>query len=286
MSLPTFEEQQPDSLLAEDNALEPKEPIVGWVVWKDEWDEMIVLSDKDGQPRLFSSHEGAKARQGALDVVVPVTQRRYDELCRKKAAVVEEHQPPEDDADEDPQKLYVKSILAKIDERFPMPAKKVVEPDSTVLKQAARLDVALFEQAKEARPALNEQVLEPKVKPQKQAVKRQSSPGGARGVRGWIYLFKVPRVPGLYKIGKSNDPDERLREVQLMSPVDVTIECVKPTDDMTVVEGLLHSVFAQQRRHGEWFWLSEEEAEWVKKLDLSRALVLFHTPWKEWPTCP
>ena len=90
---------------------------------------------------------------------------------------------------------------------------------------------------------------------------------------------------GLYKIGRSVDPEERLKSVQTMSPVGVVLECVKPTDDMGVLEALLHNRFHGKRKHGEWFWLSEEDVEWIRKLDMSCASLFCNTPWSEWP-CP
>jgi len=66
-----------------EDTLEPGDAIVGWVVWKDGGDEMTVLCGQDGQSRLFTAYSVAKRRQGCLDVVAPVTQQWYDELCGK-----------------------------------------------------------------------------------------------------------------------------------------------------------------------------------------------------------
>lgn len=51
----------------------------GWVVMVDTWDAMRPFSD-NGRPRLFTSLEAAKAEQGWLDVVSPVTKERFLEL--------------------------------------------------------------------------------------------------------------------------------------------------------------------------------------------------------------
>ena len=63
--------------------------IVGWVLWKDDFTEMIALGGDDGQPRLFTSYSAAKWEKGLLDVIEPVTQQRYDELCGKKVVTIE-----------------------------------------------------------------------------------------------------------------------------------------------------------------------------------------------------
>lgn len=100
-----------------EDTLVPGDSIVGWVVMKDEWKEMTVLGDEDGRPRLFTSYSAAQWEKDWLDVIVPVTQQRYDELCGKKVAVVEDCQPVKDDPVEDSQEKWVQSMLAKIDER-------------------------------------------------------------------------------------------------------------------------------------------------------------------------
>ena len=132
--------------MAEEQKLEVEEPVVGWVVWKDEWKEMVVLGDEDGQPRLFTSYAAAKWERGSLDVVAPVTQRRYDELGGKKVAVEKSRQPLNDDADEDPQELWVRSVLAKLDEWNSKSSKRVVKSDPTPAKRAVRPDPAPPEQ--------------------------------------------------------------------------------------------------------------------------------------------
>jgi len=251
MNLPTFEEEQLDALLAESDVHEPEEPVVGWVVWKDGENVMVIFSDEDGRPRLFSSYDAAKQRQGLLDVVVPVTQERYDELCGREAAEVEEHLLAEDDIDEDPQESWVQSILAEIDRRVSTSAESAVGSRPAPPKQAEIPDRLL--------------------------------PGGPRA-RGFVYVVSTGARVGLYKIGRSKNPKRRLKAIRESSPVDVTLECSLYTSDMGLLEALLHQRFARQREHSEWFRLSYEDLVWIRSLDVSRMRVLQDTHWSKWPT--
>lgn len=82
----------------------------------------------------------------------------------------------------------------------------------------------------------------------------------------WIYLFHDP-FTGLYKIGKSDDPNKRLKELN-KSP-----STILPTpNNFTFVdawlapvqkEGELHRTYAAQRRRGEWFALTATDIEHI-----------------------
>lgn len=65
-----------------------------------------------------------------------------------------------------------------------------------------------------------------------------------------VYVIGVPGS-SLVKIGKSVDPQARLRTIRHMSPVPLTVLWSTPGSQN--LEQRLHQVFASLRCHGEWF---------------------------------
>jgi hypothetical protein len=85
----------------------------------------------------------------------------------------------------------------------------------------------------------------------------------------WIYLIHDP-FTGLYKIGKSDNPEVRLK--QLCSPSGGTIAAA-PSDYQLVdawlapeeTEDYLHEMFADARVRGEWFTLLDKECGQLRR---------------------
>jgi excisionase family DNA binding protein len=71
---------------------------------------------------------------------------------------------------------------------------------------------------------------------------------------GYIYLIKADEH---YKIGKSTNVAQRMRQFQFPFPIELLHTIAVP--DMTGAENYLHRRFANQRIHGEWFALSPED---------------------------
>jgi hypothetical protein len=69
-----------------------------------------------------------------------------------------------------------------------------------------------------------------------------------------VYVIGSPESH-LIKIGYSDDPVRRLREIQNMSPASLQILWITPGN--MELEQRLHRVFAERRRHGEWFDFSD-----------------------------
>lgn len=69
-------------------------------------------------------------------------------------------------------------------------------------------------------------------------------------------------VTGLIKIGRSVDPESRLKALQTASPDKLTLLKVIP--EQVVSESELHERFSHLRRQGEWFESSEEIREFIK----------------------
>lgn len=84
--------------------------------------------------------------------------------------------------------------------------------------------------------------------------------------QGFIYL--IDGGNGLYKIGKTvKDPQKRAKDIQAMCPVQIELICFFESDDLDRVERVLHKTLIEQRRHGEWFELSEAQVETFKGIE-------------------
>ena len=65
------------------------------------------------------------------------------------------------------------------------------------------------------------------------------------------YVYFVESEAGLIKIGYTGDLEKRLRGLRTMSPVALTLRATRPGSMTT--ERLYHELYAEHRRHGEWF---------------------------------
>lgn len=77
----------------------------------------------------------------------------------------------------------------------------------------------------------------------------------------WIYLLR-DRATGLYKIGQSVDPVNRLKTLckqDTLQPEPNAFEMIEAWWGVDRDERELHRNFADQRRRGEWFELDDEQ---------------------------
>lgn len=76
----------------------------------------------------------------------------------------------------------------------------------------------------------------------------------------YIYLLKSDEN-GYYKIGKSLNPDKRIRTLQTGNPEKITlISKVEVTNKFcNKIESALHSQYSYTNKNGEWFDLSIED---------------------------
>ncbi|MFA5293075.1 MAG: GIY-YIG nuclease family protein [Phycisphaerae bacterium] len=79
---------------------------------------------------------------------------------------------------------------------------------------------------------------------------------------GYVYLMKSG---GYYKIGKSNCVEKRNYEIGIKLPEELKIIHKIKTDDPTGIEAYWHNRFADKRKRGEWFDLSNSDIKIFKR---------------------
>ena len=79
---------------------------------------------------------------------------------------------------------------------------------------------------------------------------------------GYIYLIKAGEH---YKIGKSTNVAQRIRQFNLPFPVEVVH--IIAVSDMLWAEKHLHTRFTTQRVRGEWFLLAPKDVLWLCSLE-------------------
>jgi hypothetical protein len=81
---------------------------------------------------------------------------------------------------------------------------------------------------------------------------------------GYVYLLQSPTKA--YKIGRSKNPENRLKTFSVKLPFEVEYIALIKTNDMVGLERQLHQRFADKRVNGEWFELSSEDVQYIQGL--------------------
>lgn len=80
---------------------------------------------------------------------------------------------------------------------------------------------------------------------------------GVQADVGYVYILAAEN--GMFKIGKSRKPKIRIGTIQTASPVRISVYRVFKSSEYSHMEQHLHELFADFRKLGEWFALTEEE---------------------------
>jgi len=79
---------------------------------------------------------------------------------------------------------------------------------------------------------------------------------------GYVYLIQSPT--GAYKIGRTKNPDDRMKTFGIQLPFEVQFVHLIETANMYKLERSLHKKFSSKRVNGEWFQLVPEDIEFIK----------------------
>ena len=72
---------------------------------------------------------------------------------------------------------------------------------------------------------------------------------------GYVYVIQDLEYSKLYKIGRTNNPGRRLKEIRATLPGQSAIVAILKTEDAATLEWQLHQRYADNRKNGEWFAL-------------------------------
>ena len=76
---------------------------------------------------------------------------------------------------------------------------------------------------------------------------------------GYIYVIQDTEFSRRYKIGRTNNPERRLNEIRNILPGRSEIVAIVDTQDAPALEWQLHERYADGRKRGEWFDLSDSQ---------------------------
>lgn len=77
---------------------------------------------------------------------------------------------------------------------------------------------------------------------------------------GYVYVVKSGET---YKIGKSKDPENRLKTLQTGASHKFEVVAMIETPDCDTLEKQFHKCFIHKRTHGEWFNLTPDDVEFI-----------------------
>lgn len=80
------------------------------------------------------------------------------------------------------------------------------------------------------------------------------------------YNYLISDNNGFYKIGLSQNPDIRLKQISKELQIELKLLHSFPSDNVKESEELLHMRFGPVRIEGEWFVLSDKDVEYIMKI--------------------
>lgn len=84
---------------------------------------------------------------------------------------------------------------------------------------------------------------------------------------GYVYLLQDIDVTHYYKIGKTNKPENRINHFDTMLPFEIRVVHVISSKNCDALEAMLHHQYADKHVRGEWFSLSNEDVEWITRME-------------------
>lgn len=81
---------------------------------------------------------------------------------------------------------------------------------------------------------------------------------------GYLYVFQCGQ---LFKIGQSENPRRRVRQLRGATPFPVVVIHKLRTIFYREIERELHAMFASKRTRGEWFSLNADDLDLIKRVD-------------------
>jgi hypothetical protein len=87
--------------------------------------------------------------------------------------------------------------------------------------------------------------------------------------KGYVYVG-LDASSNLFKIGRSNNPGARERQIRQMNPT-FRLMAMGEADDCFSEEARIHKKYEHKRVNGEWFCLSQEEVSEIIGSNISDA---------------
>ena len=95
---------------------------------------------------------------------------------------------------------------------------------------------------------------------------KQQREKGTVNKAGYVYLVRFGKTD-YYKIGHTNDIDRRINvEIAPKMPEEPEIIHTIKTKDRFKLESELHKRYADKRKNGEWFELSQDDIDYIRSL--------------------
>lgn len=84
---------------------------------------------------------------------------------------------------------------------------------------------------------------------------------------GYVYVIQDVSNTWQYKIGRTNYPKRRINRFGVTLPFETEVVAILQTEDAAALERELHQHFANDRRRGEWFDLTEAQVQQIRHWD-------------------
>lgn len=83
---------------------------------------------------------------------------------------------------------------------------------------------------------------------------------------GCVYIIQECGLNKLYKIGKTYSIRRRISHLETAMPYPMRIICILPSSKYDELELVLHREFKDKRQRLEWFELSDEDIDQIKRI--------------------